>query len=101
MFKYFINISIVLFAVTTFAQEKPIKKTPKKELKSTIKKDTTTYKTAYGLRLGVDISKPIFGMVEDSYSGFEIVGDYRLNKKVYIASEIGCLLYTSPSPRDS
>lgn len=90
MLKYFISIWVLLLTVTiSFSQEKPKKPTPKKELKSTIKKDTTTYKTAYGFRLGVDISKPIIGALGENYSGLELVGDYRISKNLYIATELG------------
>lgn len=43
----------------------------------------------YGLRLGVDISKPARTLLEDGYSGFEIVGDFRITKKFYAAVELG------------
>lgn len=52
-------------------------------------KDSIVYKTPYGLRLGVDISKPIKAMFDDTYKGFELVGDYRLTKNFYLAAEIG------------
>lgn len=57
--------------------------------KSVVKKDSITYKTGYGLRLGVDISKPVLSIFDKSYSGLEIVGDYRISKKWYIATELG------------
>ncbi|MFD1015347.1 DUF6048 family protein [Winogradskyella rapida] len=51
--------------------------------------DTLVYKQKYGLRLGTDISKLARSFVTDDYSGFEIMGDYRLSKRIYIAGEIG------------
>ncbi|WP_298902802.1 DUF6048 family protein [uncultured Psychroserpens sp.] len=51
--------------------------------------DTLVYKQKYGLRLGGDIGKLIRAAVDDDYSGFEINGDYRLTKKLYIAGELG------------
>lgn len=67
--------------ISSYAQ-KPAESDPKK-------KDTIVYKTPYGLRVGVDISKPIKAMLDDTYSGFEIVADYRLTKTFYLAAEIG------------
>jgi hypothetical protein len=54
-----------------------------------IEKDSTVYKTAYGLRIGADISKPIITSFDSNYSGFELVADYRINKRFYIAAEVG------------
>ncbi len=47
------------------------------------------YKKKYGLRVGLDIAKPILSAVKDNYDGFEIVGDYRIKKNLYVAAEIG------------
>jgi len=58
------------------------------EKKETIK-DTIVYQQKYGLRLGADLSKLARTFLDDNYTGFEIMGDYRLTKKMYIAGEIG------------
>lgn len=80
MFASFIRsvIILLLFSTMALAQEK----------KETIK-DTLIYKQKYGLRLGADLSKLARTFFEDNYSGFEIMGDYRLTKKIYLAGEIG------------
>ena len=54
-------------------------------------KDTTQAGAAqyYGLRLGADIAQPIRTLLDEDYSGFEIVGDFRIKKNLYIAAEIG------------
>lgn len=52
-------------------------------------KDSTIYKQKYGLRLGTDIGKLIRTAVDKNYSGFEIIGDFRITKKLYIAGELG------------
>lgn len=52
-------------------------------------KDTVVYKTGYGLRLGLDLSKAGLSFVDKSYNGLEIVGDYRISSRWYIAAEIG------------
>lgn len=51
--------------------------------------DTIQYKEKYGLRLGIDLSKPLKTLLEDDYSGLEIIGDYRIYKNYYLAAEIG------------
>ena len=43
----------------------------------------------YGLRIGVDLSKPIRSFLDDNYSGLEIMGDFRVSNKYYIAAELG------------
>ena len=52
-------------------------------------KDTLIYKQKYGLRLGADISKIARTFVDDNYKGLELMGDYRLTKRIYLAGEIG------------
>ena len=63
--------------------------TSAQQTNDSIPKDSVVYKTNYGLRLGVDISKPIRSILQDYNSGIEIVGDYRISKKWYIAAELG------------
>lgn len=76
MFKYFISFCLILTSLSNFAQEKEAN-------------DSISTKTAYGLRLGIDISKPIMGMIDSNSSGLELVADYRISKNWYIASEFG------------
>lgn len=71
-------IILLLFSTIAFAQKE----------KKTVK-DTLVYKQKYGLRLGADISKLARTFFDDNYTGFEIMGDYRLTKKMYLAGEIG------------
>ena len=54
-----------------------------------VETDSTVYKTAYGLRVGADISKPILAIFNGNYTGIELVADYRIGKKIYLATEIG------------
>ena len=56
------------------------------ETKDTTQTSTTKY---YGLRIGADISKPIRSLLSPEYSGFEIVGDFRIKKNYYLAAEVG------------
>jgi hypothetical protein len=70
---------LVLLSLTSKAQEQ-----------TTAKKDSIRPKTErYGLRLGVDLFKLTRSFYEEDYRGLELVGDYRLTRKHYIAAEIG------------
>lgn len=78
---YFISSAfLLLFCVSVNAQNDSIPNTVNDSLK---------IKQKYGLRVGGDIGKLIRTAIDDDYSGFEIVADYRLKKKLYIAGEIG------------
>ena len=70
MYKYFISICLLFVFVDGFSQEQ------KTDTLINSKTDSIIYKTNYGLRLGVDISKPILAQFNSTYSGFEVVGDY-------------------------
>ncbi|MGB1041788.1 MAG: DUF6048 family protein [Tenacibaculum sp.] len=80
MYKYIISICLALVSLNGFSQ---------KQQKEDNKKDTVTYKSGYGLRIGIDISKPVFAIFDKSYSGLELVGDYRVSKNWYAATELG------------
>lgn len=83
MYKYIISICLLFVFVDGFSQEQ------KKDTLIDSKTDSISYKTNYGLRLGIDISKPILAQFSDTYNGIEIVGDYRIKKNLYIAAEVG------------
>ena len=83
MYKYFISICFLFVFVNGQSQEQ------KKDTLINAKKDSIVYKSKYGLRVGVDISKPILAQFNSSYSGLEIVGDYRIKKNLYLAAEVG------------
>ncbi|WP_034895099.1 DUF6048 family protein [Gillisia sp. Hel_I_29] len=51
--------------------------------------DSLKFKEKYGLRVGTDLSKLIRSFAEEDYSGFELMGDYRVYKNYYLAAEIG------------
>ncbi|MFT5237935.1 MAG: hypothetical protein ACI9M9_001537 [Flavobacteriaceae bacterium] len=51
--------------------------------------DTISIPTKYGLRVGADLAKPIRSLLEDGYTGFEVMADFRISKKYYVAAEIG------------
>lgn len=74
-FLLLINV-IFLFPSVLFAQaEQPV--------------DTLDHREKFGLRLGVDLSKPLRSVLEENYQGIEITGDYRIYKDYYVAGEIG------------
>jgi len=80
MSRFFINLLLILFTSLAFSQSKPIDLNPK---------DTVVDKQYYGFRLGVDLSRIINGALDDNYTGFEIVTDYRLTQNLYLAAELG------------
>lgn len=59
------------------------------EDKTITARDTLPPGEKYGLRAGVDLAKIIRTSVDDNYSGFEIVADYRFYKDFYAAIELG------------
>jgi hypothetical protein len=54
-------------------------------------KDTTAvvYPERYGLRVGVDLHRLSKSFYKKDYKGLEIVGDYRLTRRFYLAGELG------------
>tara|TARA_R110001632_G_scaffold58548_3_gene142501 strand:+ start:4768 stop:5463 length:696 start_codon:yes stop_codon:yes gene_type:complete len=85
MYKFITSICFLFVLVSVSAQQST----------DTIQKDSIVYKTNYGFRLGVDISKPIRGLLQEFYSGLEFVGDYRISKYWYAAAEIGTEEFTT------
>jgi hypothetical protein len=76
----FYTISTLIFmlcTMTSFSQD------------NVVAKDSLVFKQNYGLRLGGDLSKLVRSFIEDEYTGFEVSGDYRLTKKLYLAGELG------------
>ena len=73
-------LMILFFCVTLSAQNDSIA--------STID-DSNVVKLKYGLRLGADFGKLLRTALDDDFSGFEIMADYRIKEKLYIAGEIG------------
>ena len=74
--KYIFSICIVLSSFMIQAQAK--------------KTDSIPVKTnRYGLRVGIDLFKLSRSFYEDKYQGLEVVSDYRISKKYYLAGELG------------
>ncbi len=77
--KFTFSIALVLLSVAGNAQEE-----------TTTKKDSIPLKKErYGLRLGVDLFKLTRSFYETDYRGLELVGDYRVTRRHYLAGEIG------------
>lgn len=71
--KYTFSLLFVLFSITGNAQSK----------------DTTKIAQRYGLRVGLDLHRLSKSFYDKDYKGLEVVGDYRISKKFYIAGELG------------
>ena len=77
MCRYFFSVLFLISAIhITSAQQ-------------TASVEDTTYKEKFGLRVGIDLSKPLRSILDDKYSGIELVGDYRIYKDYYLAAELG------------
>lgn len=72
--RFIISTFLILIGLVTQAQDTLVK--PK-------------YFDPYGLRIGTDLIKLSRNFWDKNYSGFEIAGDYRINKKLYAAVEFG------------
>lgn len=72
---FFINFFFYFGAMAQKKEKTPLDTVPKIE--------------RYGLRVGLDLVKPIRSVVEDGYKGFEIMGDFRVTKNFYAALELG------------
>ena len=83
MFKYFISLWCLLCFSLTIQSQILVQEEIDED------KDSIVYKSPYGLRLGIDISKPIKASLDKSYSGLEVVGDFRVSKRFFIAAELG------------
>lgn len=51
--------------------------------------DTVDVREKYGLRVGIELSKPLRTFIEEDYQGLELTADYRLYDDIYLAGEIG------------
>jgi hypothetical protein len=106
--KYFFSFYFLLLTLLAQAQETNSTKTlsekknseakiPEAPKQATAKTATATKtdtivpvkKDRYGLRVGVDLYRLTRGLYDENYKGIELVGDYRLTKKYYLAAELG------------
>nr|WP_299383673.1 DUF6048 family protein [Allomuricauda sp.] len=80
MSKYFISLLFCCVPLLGLAQSEPVDLQPK---------DTTQYKEKYGIRVGADLNRLVFSFLDEDYTGVELVGDFRLTQKLYLAGELG------------
>lgn len=81
MYRYFISfLFVVLVGHGQEQQSKTIDLRPQ---------DSLVFKQKYGLRVGIDLSRPVRGFFQDGYTGLELVGDYRLTNRIFVAAELG------------
>tara|TARA_R110002126_G_scaffold74398_15_gene185592 strand:+ start:596 stop:1423 length:828 start_codon:yes stop_codon:yes gene_type:complete len=102
--KYFFSICLIFCFLAAAAQEKPapknttnsegilpeaaVSKAAVKTASSVV--DSIPVKTdRYGLRVGIDVFRLARGLYDKDYKGVEVVGDYRLTKKYFLAAELG------------
>lgn len=86
--RFFISLSIIFMSAFLSAQEN-------EDTTETATKDVTQQNVQYyGLRIGVDLSKPVRSLLDDQYSGLEIVGDFRVSNRYYVAAELGNETFT-------
>jgi hypothetical protein len=76
-------ISLLFFRNIGTAQEKET------VVNDSIVNDTLVKNNKYGLRLGIDLARPIRTLASEDFTGFEIMADYRISKRFYIAVELG------------
>ena len=75
---FIFRIVLLLVSFSAFAQE---------QVTDTTAVTPKTYR--YGIRVGADLHRLTRSLYDDNYKGFEVVGDYRLTKKIYLAAELG------------
>src|SRR5690606_14802017 len=76
---------IIFLLLISFTVLWPIGASAQKELQE----DSLLVREEYGLRLGVDLSKPLRTLLDEGYQGLEIGGDYRIYENYYLAGELG------------
>lgn len=72
---FLLLISIAFHSSVIFAQQ--------------VQTDSIDTREKYGLRLGIDLTKPVRSFLEEDYQGLELKGDYRLYEDIYLAGELG------------
>ena len=77
--KFLYSFCFLLLIMSSVAQEK-INRDSIKKIK---------FPERYGVRFGIDLFKFSRGFYDKNYKGLELVGDYRLTKKYYLAAELG------------
>jgi len=96
--KYIFSICLLFSVFLAQAQDTTVtkeiiqektKSETKKPIVKEVLKDSIPKTDRYGLRVGVDLYKLTRGFYDKDYKGIEVVGDFRLTKKYYLAAELG------------
>ncbi len=83
--KSIISGCLLLCASYSFSQNKQEVKTNN----TTATGIPKVYPQRYGLRVGLDLFRTTRGLYDKSYKGFEVTGDYRFSKNLFLAAELG------------
>ncbi|MGB3592528.1 MAG: DUF6048 family protein [Nonlabens sp.] len=78
MWKFFTSILIILAPIVLVAQEE-----------EPVVVDSLSIPYKYEIRAGVDMASLIRTVVDDEYTGVQLLGDYRIHRDWYIAAELG------------
>lgn len=91
MLKFITSIFLLLISSAAIAQDSLSVETAALDTVNVqkVSEDSTVYRQRYGLRIGIDLSKPIRSLVEDGYRGLELLADFRISHNVYIAGALG------------
>lgn len=89
MLKYFISFLILLSSFVTKAQDKKLDTLGFVQEKKQDSINVLYNPKTYGLRIGLDITKPTISFIENDFSGIEFVADWRINTRLFVAGEIG------------
>ena len=84
-----INIFFCGFAMAQITSPTALQTASQTSIVLPEKPQATVYKQRYGLRVGADLSRLVRPFFDNDYYGLELVGDYRLSYKYYLAAEIG------------
>lgn len=80
MSRYFISLLCLLCLGISWSQD---------QNPSASQADSLERTDPYGIRFGVDLSRPVLSFLTDRYTGIELVGDFRLRDRLFLAAELG------------
>ena len=81
----YITSSFLLLSVSLTAQNETDRQTDSETTSDSI----SAQPRKFGIRVGIDASKLVRTALDDDYTGFEVVADYRFSRKYFIAAELG------------